>query len=162
MTKPVIRRAVAGDVAEILDLVAELDRHLLAADPALWRPPPRTAAPVEDLVENGVTAVAALPDGALAGVVAGRIEQRAEEPTCVGFISHAVVRQAWRRRGLGGRLVARVLDDFDAAGVRDVSLRYVVASREAASFWTKLGFEAHLVMANATPAVIRRRLAAPS
>ena len=86
------------------------------------------------LARNPNTVFAAEEDGKLAGVILCGHDGRR------GFIQHMSVDPAYRRRGIGTRLVNRALDALRAEQIHKVAL---VAFRKNAggnAFWERLGF----------------------
>jgi GNAT superfamily N-acetyltransferase len=57
-----------------------------------------------------------------------------------GWISGVGVLPAWRRRGIGQRLMSSVLERGREAGVRQVTLEVITQNRPARTLYAKLGF----------------------
>lgn len=55
----------------------------------------------------------------------------------LAFIVHVIVREGWRGRNVGRRMMGSVLADLDASGVSDVELH---ANPEAVEFYSQFGF----------------------
>ena len=58
-----------------------------------------------------------------------------------GYICDMAVRGSYRRKGIGERMLQRILEWFDSRGVSRIELRVVAANRIGCSFWKKMGFE---------------------
>ena len=58
-----------------------------------------------------------------------------------GYICDMAVRDSYRRKGIGERMLQRILEWFDSRGVSRIELRVVAANRIGCSFWKKMGFE---------------------
>jgi ribosomal protein S18 acetylase RimI-like enzyme len=58
-----------------------------------------------------------------------------------GHLDEIWVDPAWRRRGLGRRLVRAALEVLRVAGVTRVEVRVLHANQGALGFWDALGFE---------------------
>lgn len=86
------------------------------------------------------------------GYISGRaITRRDEEPPTIGVISTMWVEPSHRNKGTGTRLVRDMLKRFSDTGVEDITLRYVIGNKEAEAFWSGLGFEPRITVANAEP-----------
>ena len=155
-----IRRARREDVPALVRLIARLDEHVQRSNPRLWRPhADRLKALESQLACDTARVFVAEVGGEAIGCVEGHVEVVAGGgPRVRGFISRAVVAEGWRRRGTGTALVAALLAFFEAEGVEDISLRYVVGNDEAERFWQGLGFEPVIVTANQRPAALRQSL----
>jgi ribosomal protein S18 acetylase RimI-like enzyme len=115
-----IRRMEKCDLQQVLDLInnegweydmSEIDR--------IHRVDPRSSvvACSGDLIVGGVTVV----------TLGGR---------CI--IGHAVVREGWRRKGLGKIMINSVMNDMESQGVDFFEVYSVI---DAVSFYEKLGFQ---------------------
>jgi len=58
-----------------------------------------------------------------------------------GYICDMAVRSAYRRKGIGERMLQKILEWFDSRGVSRIELRVVAANGIGCSFWKKMGFE---------------------
>lgn len=97
------------------------------------------------------TSVVAYDDDKLVGLVTG-----INYGSCA-FIVHVIVREGWRGRGVGLRMMESVLADLDASGVSDVELH---ANPEAVEFYSQLGFSwvEHIsFLSNTAPRLLAER-----
>jgi ribosomal protein S18 acetylase RimI-like enzyme len=71
------------------------------------------------------------------------IQQRAPvfEEEIFGLISDLAVTAAYRRRGIGGKMVQSMVKWFDSWGIERVELQVASYNEAAYSFWKKYGFE---------------------
>jgi GNAT superfamily N-acetyltransferase len=60
-----------------------------------------------------------------------------------GYISDMAVTRAERRKGIGSRMLERVLAWFDGRGVKRIHLGVVGANEPAITFWRSQGFETY-------------------
>jgi ribosomal protein S18 acetylase RimI-like enzyme len=58
-----------------------------------------------------------------------------------GFIADLAVKSAYRRRGIGDKLLHSLYEWFQTQGVKRIQLRVSVHNRIGYSFWKKQGFE---------------------
>ena len=99
---------------------------------------------------NGCALVAEHDHNGIVGMIFGRIvTNNRYTPTKAGLVDQAFVLPDHRRQGLATRLVAELCRFFADTGVEDLSLRYVVGNKEAAAFWSALGFAPRIVTAGA-------------
>jgi ribosomal protein S18 acetylase RimI-like enzyme len=61
-----------------------------------------------------------------------------------GFISHLCVKLEYRRKGLGKRIVDKILEWFKSRQIDRIELSVVAKNQIAYSFWKKQGFEVFL------------------
>jgi len=97
------------------------------------------------------------------GIVNARLVKREtvhSEYGKVGEIGIIYVKDAYRRRGIGKRLVAACIDHFQRLGVRHVTLRSVVDNRASDRFWETLSFTPALYVRSSTVQKVQRRLGA--
>jgi len=115
-----IRRMEKRDLQQVLDLInkegweydmSEIDR-ILRIDPMS-----SVVACGGDLVVGGITVVA----------VSGRC-----------LIGHVVVKEGWRRKGLGKVMIGSVMKDVESRGVDFIEVYSVI---NAVNFYEKLGFQ---------------------
>ena len=83
----------------------------------------------------------------LVGFIVGRLE---EGPPVYqhrqhGAIWDTCVTQSWRRRGVGRKLVADLLDWFRQRGLRDVDVGAAACNPLSNAFWHALGFRPHMI-----------------
>lgn len=57
-----------------------------------------------------------------------------------GYIYHAAVHPAWRRRGIAKRLVAQAVGSLEQIGIHKAALVAFKRNKEGNDFWDKLGF----------------------
>lgn len=79
-------------------------------------------------------------------VVAYSIAQISKRPPMVlqtefGFISDLGVRSDYRRRGLGEKVLSRIIEWFESRRVKRIELLVLSQNHAAVSFWKKHGFE---------------------
>lgn len=120
-----------GDLAEVLAVVndaAEAYRGVIPPD--RWHEPYMAADELVGEVAAGVAFWGLHEDGLLVAVAG---VQRVDDVT---LIRHAYVRTAWRRRGLGERLLRALLADIDGP----VLIGTWEAATWAIAFYEKLGF----------------------
>jgi GNAT superfamily N-acetyltransferase len=87
------------------------------------------------------SALVAELNGEIVGSAHGEVIHRTDYwPKTVGSISTVYVVGKFKRKGVGALLVKKVCEFFDAEGVEDVTLRYIVGNKEAEGFGKKLGF----------------------
>jgi GNAT superfamily N-acetyltransferase len=61
-----------------------------------------------------------------------------------GFIDEMAVRASYRRRGVGAKLLAKILDWFRERGIDMIELDVAAANEVGYPFWKKHGFKAYL------------------
>jgi predicted GNAT family acetyltransferase len=95
-----------------------------------------------ELSTNNSHVLIAEMNGEIIGSAHGEITHRTDyTPKTVGSISTVYVVREFRKRGIGALLVKQLCELFDAEGVEDVTLRYIIGNKEAEAFWRKLGFK---------------------
>jgi len=144
-----IRRATTRDVREILPVWGELAGFHADLDPAFTPSPqwPREyGAYLRALIgRDDAMAVIARDAGQIIGYAIGRVtalppffEQRFR-----GYIHDVYVRDAYRRQGIGRRMVEEILEWLRGRGVNLVELT-VAANNDAVRFWERLGFTTYM------------------
>ncbi|MDR7481790.1 MAG: GNAT family N-acetyltransferase [Armatimonadota bacterium] len=146
-----IRPATVRDVSEIVALWGELARLHAGLDPAFapsaqWQDEYRYF--LRSLLgRDDALAVVAVREARLIGYAVGRLtvlpgffEERRR-----GYIHDVVTRHAYRRRGVGRRLVQALLDWMAEAGVPTVELTVAVGNDEAMAFWERMGFSPYML-----------------
>lgn len=126
-----IRACTPADLADVLDVVndaAEAYRGVIPAD--CWHEPYMPAEELAAEIAAGVAFRLWQEDGAVIGVMGG---QNVKD---VFLIRHAYVRTAYRRRGIGARLLA----DLIARTERPVLIGTWAAATWAIAFYQKHGF----------------------
>lgn len=86
------------------------------------------------LARNPNTCFVAEEGGALAGAILSGHDGRR------GYIYHAAVAEAFRRRGVGAALAERCLEALRAEGIRKVALVAFRRNGAGNAFWEKMGF----------------------
>ena len=145
-----IRPATVRDLSEIVEVWGELALHHATLDPAFapsrqWRDEYRQF--ISGLIgRDDALAVVATFGGQLIGFAVGRISLLPAffEHRRRGYVHDVVTREAYRRRGIGRRLVNSLLEWMDEAGVSSVELTVAVNNPEAVTFWSRLGFVAYM------------------
>ncbi|UCD95411.1 MAG: GNAT family N-acetyltransferase [Candidatus Zixiibacteriota bacterium] len=61
-----------------------------------------------------------------------------------GLICDLTVKSGYQRRGIGGRLLERILEWFDAGGIDRIELYVAARNRTGYSFWEKHGFRDYM------------------
>jgi len=159
-----IRAAEPKDIEELVVLHRLLHEYSVGLNSRLWGAGPQEVsnwrALYEECLHSDSGAIFVAEEaGKLVGHIAGRVETReGATPRVVAYILTAFVREEWRNRGIGTALVEALLDFLSSKGVEDISLRYIIANREAQGFWKGLGFEPLFCIANARSAEVHRRL----
>ena len=96
--------------------------------------------------ENRIVLVAEA-DGQLIGYIHGTV---GETPPVYAQRKHGAlveisVTASWRRRGVGGKLVAALFDWFRERGLAEVRVSRSAHNPLATAFWREMGFEPHMV-----------------
>lgn len=88
----------------------------------------------------------ALTGGRLIGFAVGRISLLPGffEHRRRGYVHDVVIRDGFRRRGVGRRLVEALLGWMNESGVSMVELTVAINNPEAVAFWSRLGFVAYM------------------
>jgi ribosomal protein S18 acetylase RimI-like enzyme len=63
-----------------------------------------------------------------------------------GLIVDLAVAQAYRRQGIGEKLLARATRWFKSQGVDTIEVRVATANSVSTGFWKKMGFDPYMVM----------------
>jgi ribosomal protein S18 acetylase RimI-like enzyme len=147
----VVRPATHADVAEIVAIWGELALQHAALDStfapsARWQDEYRHF--VRELLgRQDALAVVAVDHARVVGYAVGRISMlpgffaRRER----GYIHDAVVREEYRGRGIGRRLVEALLTWMRGAGVAIVELTVATSNHHAVEFWRHVGFDSYMV-----------------
>ncbi len=146
----VIRAAMGSDIAEIVAIWGELAFHHAQLDEAFapsvrWQEEYRQF--IRTLIgRDDALAVVAVEAGKVVGYGVGRISTLPAffERRRRGYVHDVVMREAYRRRGIGRRLVGALLDWMRDAGVSLVELTVAVRNEEAVAFWKQLGFATYM------------------
>jgi ribosomal protein S18 acetylase RimI-like enzyme len=147
-----VRRATEEDLEaigrlwqEMMDYHCTLDPNVFAlAEDALscWREWLDTI-----LSEENRVVLVAEVDGKPVGYVHGTV---GETPPVYaqrkhGAIVEISVTASWRRRGVGGKLIAALFDWFRQRGLAEVRMGRSPRNPLATAFWRKMGFEPYMV-----------------
>ncbi len=127
-----IRECAAGDfeaIYEIINDAAEAYRGIIPPD--RWHEPYMPREELREEITAGVAFLGYEQDGELAGVMGTQDIQD------VTLIRHAYVRTAQRSRGIGGELLARIMDD----STRPVLIGTWVDAVWAVRFYERHGFK---------------------
>lgn len=57
-----------------------------------------------------------------------------------GHIYHTIVRSDYRSKGIGNKLIDKVLDEFKSKEVKEIDLLSVINNHEGNNFWEHKGF----------------------
>jgi GNAT superfamily N-acetyltransferase len=160
-----IRRAVKADLDRLVALLLALQDHIEASNPDLWQMRPEARDQLKGQLAgrlgapNSCALVADHDQDGLVGVIFGRvITSNRYNPARAGSLDQAYVRADHRRAGVGSQLVAELCRFFAAEGVDELTLRYVIANEEAASFWAALGLAPRIITAGARRGAVEERL----
>jgi GNAT superfamily N-acetyltransferase len=129
-----IRPLARGDFADAIALVREL-YGLPDTDPEPHRP--AFEALVNDVDSAPFLAVA---EGRPAGLIGFRFRRRLNHATFEGWISDLVVREAFRRRGIGRALVAAVIAEWRLRGSHRIQLEVSDDRTVARTLYDRMGF----------------------
>lgn len=147
---PMIRPAVAADVAGIVKAFLESAEHHASLDPARYSlPPVETISPrygerPQDHPDdsNTITLVADL-NGEIAGFIDARIE-RSPDPMhremLYCYMADIAVSHPYRNQGVGAQLLLAAEDWGRTHGAAFASLEYHVANIRAGSLYERLGY----------------------
>lgn len=87
------------------------------------------------LKRNPSTCFIAEDDGKIVGVILSGHDGRR------GFIYHTTVLEAYRKRGIGKKLVDAVMNALDQEGIHKVALVAFERNEQGNAFWEQLGFQ---------------------
>jgi len=144
---PSIRKATPSDIDKLVQLRLLLQQHCEESNPMIWRMTKEGKTILKQRVQNELSTnnshvLIAEMNGEIIGSAHGEITHRTDyTPKTVGSISTVYVVREFRKRGIGALLVKQLCELFDAEGVEDVTLRYIIGNKEAEAFWRKLGFK---------------------
>ncbi len=144
-----IRLADEGDAEVIGELWAEMAGYHAQLDAATFRPAANGAELYarricDRLQDSAARVLVAEQDGAVVGYVCGMIAEMTTEmflPMRCGFLADVYVAPAYRRRGLGRRLVERLCLWFRDQDVAHFEWQVSAKNRAGLEFWEAIGGE---------------------
>jgi ribosomal protein S18 acetylase RimI-like enzyme len=146
----VLRTAEHGDIPRLVQLWNELMDHHAAIDPYFQKSevgPANFERFVSSLIllEDSRVLVA-LDGGLVVGYCIGQVMTRPPvfKMEVHGFITDMTVTASYRRRGDGTRLLAGMLEWFEAKRIDRVELNVVPGNVAGVSFWRKQGFRDYM------------------
>jgi GNAT superfamily N-acetyltransferase len=137
-----VSRAGRKDVDEIVDILSEAGRWLLARGIVQW-PDPFPRDRVARLVERGEFRLARV-DGETVATFALRWNDPTfwgERPPDAGYVHALVVRRAWAGRGVGAQILAWAEGEVADAGRRFLRLDCLAENGALRRYYERLGFE---------------------
>jgi len=146
----VLRTAEHGDIPRLVQLWNELMDHHAAIDPYFQK---SEVGPVN--FERFVSSLILLEDsrvlvaqdgGVVVGYCIGQVMTRPPvfKMEVHGFITDMTVTASYRRCGVGTRLLAGMLEWFEAKRIDRVELNVVPGTVAGVSFWRKQGFRDYM------------------
>ena len=149
MDEVTIRRAVAADLPTIVALLEEVDELHREALPWLLRKvdEPRSQEFLEPFTSKSdhIALVASIGDGPLTGVLLALVREVSRvpivRPSSVAEIDTLVVGRAFRRQGVGKRLVQAAIQWARDGGATRTELGVYEFNESARAFWESVGFE---------------------
>lgn len=89
--------------------------------------------------------LAALVEGDLAGYSLSRINRYPPVFRIVryGYICDMAVKSGFRRKGIGEKMLEKILEWFDARGLERAELRVIAGNNIGRGFWEKMGFKTY-------------------
>lgn len=160
-----LRPARAADLERLIELLLALQDHVESSNADLWRMKRDARHNLKGQLIGRLEAgdscalVAEHEKDGVVGVIFGRIVvNNRYTPSRAGQIDQAYVHPDHQRTGVGSRLVALLCAFFASEDVEDISLRYVSGNKEAAAFWSALGFKPRIVTAGVAREDLERRL----
>jgi GNAT superfamily N-acetyltransferase len=101
----------------------------------------------EWLADAERTVLVADSGGDVIGYIMGRQEEGPPvfERRAYGAVWDTCVAASWRRRGVGRKLVARLLDWFGERGMTEVHVSAAASNPVSNAFWHQMGFEPHMI-----------------
>ena len=154
----IVRQAVEDDLDSLYQMSLELQDHVEASNPKIWRLSKLGRESKKNEIAEAfhdsskMIVVAVNQEEYLVGMAIGQILNK-EKMTIkvVGVIERVIVSKRWRSKGIGLKLVAALTNFFAENGVEDITLRYVIGNTEGEAFWKALGFEPRIEIANIKP-----------
>ena len=149
-----IRSAERSDVEELVRLRLLFQRHMERSNPRVWQITKEGEAHLREEIEEMLAKedgrmLVAVKDGAIVGFIYGEFSHRTTyTPNNIGRISVLYVKEGFRRRGIGRRLVGELCRFFASKNVEEVTLNYIIGNKEGEGFWKTLGFKPIRIGAN--------------
>ena len=149
MSVTTIREAVPADFDTLARLYSELDAYHAAVHPDLFRVPDPTAARpdayYQELLDSPLCRLlVAEVDGQVVGFVSFRLDYSPELPNCLPYtyvkVSDLEVTPAFRRRGLGRRLMQAAEDWARKKGAVSLVLNVFDFNENARELYRALGY----------------------
>jgi GNAT superfamily N-acetyltransferase len=149
-----VRKATAADREAVGELWWEMMMFHRECDPQHFRLKPKPEAMdfwlkhLAECMEDEQQIVLVADAGSeLAGFGMGRL---GEDPPCFdlpahGLVTNFFVRENWRRRGVGRRLLEGLAEHFRGQGVEEIRLGAYARNRVSNAFWREMGFEPRVV-----------------
>lgn len=153
---PRTRLADVADLDSLVNMRHRLQDHMKMSTPALFDLAPGWRARKREFYrscleepDRRLVVVCDTGEEAILGMgLSSVVENPDIEPARFGAIDDVWVEPQWRQRGLGSKIVADLFRFLDGRGIDRLTLSFAIGNVEAESFWTKLGFQPALIMAN--------------
>jgi aminoglycoside 6'-N-acetyltransferase I len=164
MGNPTIRETQPEDRNQLVEMRLLLQNHLETSNPGIWHMTEQGKQEIGQDIDQMLSdedgrVMIAEEDESITGYAYGHVSHRTTlTPKIVGFIYGIYVRELYRRRGTGTRLVEELCKFFRAENVEEVNLRYVLDNREGEEFWKALGFKPVIHTANTSLQTLESRL----
>ena len=143
-----IRAATQSDLPAVVALWQEHQEYHAQFDPYFARALDANPGFLKFLQESldHIGLFVAEIDQYLVGFVLAEIARR---PPCFaqrdyGMIDDLAVTAAWRRKGIGQKLLARATTWFTEKGIHRIEARFLRENELASNFWRKAGFEIYM------------------
>jgi aminoglycoside 6'-N-acetyltransferase I len=168
MTALTIRRAASSDVESIVNLRLRAQEHFERSNLLIWRMTEDGKKLLKqkvanDLADSNIRILLAEVDKDVIGYVQGEVTRRSEYlPGTVGQVSLIYVKERFRRKGIGRRLLKEVCKFFEAENAEHLTIRYILGNREAERFWRKFGFEPMITTSGTYPKELDFKLGSES
>lgn len=130
----IVRKALPGDA----EMLCELNREFNGADGTSDAEGIRLS-----LQSNAIeTVFLALADGVPAGFACGQVHHSMCYPYAPGELTELYVREQFRRRGIAGRLLEGLEEEFRAQGISELLLVTGGGNEAARAFYESRGYHA--------------------
>jgi len=143
-----IRKATEKDIPAVVELWEEHQEYHVECDAYFERSKDAKSGFREYLEGNleGLGLFVAEVNERKVGFVLGEVDRR---PPCFakreyGMIDDLGVTEEWRGRGIGHRLVERMMVWFEEQGIDRIEARVLVTNPLASTFWEKMGFTGYM------------------